>query len=185
MQQIDSCTLQQTHSIVRFTNCILLIIVLQEAVLGGHLEVVQLLLRWAPLEAAELRTAVVLAVSSADAVDVVVYLLQQLAAADEGQVLEVLQETREFMDPTQVMFAMVKALHAAAESADGVSATHAAEARELAEKRLGLQRLITGLAAMQVQQQQGKQQQQVVQEDVQQRDEGDIEMSGIGGLWND
>jgi hypothetical protein len=70
----------------------------------GIWRVVQLLLRWAPLKAAELRAAVVLAVSSADAVDVVVYLLQQLAAADEKQVLEVLQETREFMDPTQVMF---------------------------------------------------------------------------------
>jgi hypothetical protein len=176
------CLLQQfppaSHLLLRF-------VVLQEAVLRGRLQVVQLLLRWAPLQAAELRAAVVLASGSAGAVDVVVYLLQQLAAADQGQVLEVLQATREFMDPTQVMFAMVKALHAAAESADGVSAAHAAEARELAEKRLSLQQLITGLAAMQVQQRQGKQQQQVVQEDVRQQDQDDIEISDVGGLWDD
>lgn len=75
----------------------------QEAVLNGRLEVVQLLLRWAPLGAAELRAAIVLGVSeAADAVGVVVYLLQQLAGADPEQLREVLQEAREFMEPTQV-----------------------------------------------------------------------------------
>jgi ankyrin repeat protein len=236
----------------------------QEAVLNGRLEVVQLLLRWAPVGAAELRAAIVLGVSeAADAVGVVVYLLQQLAGADPDQLREVLQEAREFMEPTQVrrtgwlagkragwadsrlpksgsesmphvckfnpvgvgwvqdsplwctastsgqythascnlsdaradaclqvMFAMAQALHTSAASADAVSAAHAAEARDLAEQRLGLQSLITGLAAMQAgeqrkQQQSARQQAGDARQQRDQQEQGDVDMQDAGWAWDD
>jgi hypothetical protein len=76
------------------------------------------------------------------------------------------------------MLVMAQALHASAASADAVSAAHAAEARDLAQKRLGLQSLITGLAAMQTQPREQLQQQAMAAR--QQQGEGDVEMQDAG-----
>lgn len=86
----------------------------------------------------------------------------------------------------QVMFAMAQALHASAASADAVSAAHAAEARDLAEQRLGLQSLITGLAAIQTQQRKQHPRQQAGDDARQQRDQeqGDAEMQDAGLLFD-
>lgn len=127
------------------------IIPLQVAIVKGNLAVVKLLLSWAPLDAAGLKAAIQTAVGEQDAVDVLVYLLQQLAAVDEGAVQEVLQDSQEFMEHSQVMLAMVKALRTATAASDAVAVAQAAEARDLAEKRRGLQHLTTGLAATHLQ----------------------------------
>jgi len=128
----------------------------------GHVAVARLLVAWAPPSAEVLRSAIVLASDAADTVDVVVYLLQQLAAVQPDAVQEVLEEVQDgFDDPSSVMFAMVSALHAATAGSDAAAAAQAAEARQLAESRRNVQHLITGLAAMHMQHHQQQQQQQV------------------------
>jgi ankyrin repeat protein len=152
---------------------------LQEAILAGHLPVVQKLLLWAPLCAKDLRAAVTFAVGAKSSQQMQVYLLRQLYAADPHTAQAVVANTP-FEVPTSVMLAMLEQLHAASSDADAVTAVHAAQIKELAQQRLGLQHVITQLAALQakqpgrdlVQQQQQEQQQGQGRQLQQQQEQG-------------
>jgi ankyrin repeat protein len=154
---------------------------LQEAILADHLPVVQKLLLWAPLCAKDLSAVFTFAMAAGCSPEMRVFLLRQLYAADPSSAKEMLWDT---FFPTYdaaklLMVTMLEELHVTSSSANAVSAAHAAEAKELAQQRVGVQHLITQLAGLQArqpcgdhvqqqQQQQGQQARQLQQQEQQQ-----------------